>query len=71
MYYAYQYNGSAVGATLCLCHRAPGTGPAADPDAQGHPTAQTAPSDEYRSIGGTNAMYCSEELHTERKTNDV
>ena len=30
MYDAYQYNGSAVGATLCLCHRAPGTGPAAD-----------------------------------------
>ena len=27
MYYAYQYNGSAVGATLCLYHRTPGTGP--------------------------------------------
>ena len=41
MYSAYQYNGSAVGATLCLCHRAPGTGPVADPDSPGHPTASS------------------------------
>ena len=41
MYYAHQRNGSDVSATLCLCRWAPGTGPAADPDSQGHPTTSS------------------------------